>query len=533
MDFSGEGLPPGPGRDYTAAMRLPLKLACASAISLFFIFSCASSTSTARRPQRDSGFGAPLGAPREFRGLWIASFMNVDWPSRPGLPAAELQAQIDSILDAAKAMNLNALIVQVRPCGDCLYRSRIEPWSSYLSGAQGMEPDSNFDPLRAWIDGARLRGLRLFAWVNPFRAGAPSIKAYAPGSPAIAHPEFARALGDKGYVWLDPGIPEARAYAIDVIKDLAEGYDIDGIFIDDYFYPGREQLGGLPDFPDEGSYAAYRNGGGSLAKDQWRRRNTELFVRDLSLMCRTVRSGMPLGISPAGIWRPGHPAGIRGRDSYAESYADTRAWLGQGFGDVFSPQLYWPIAQAPQSFPLLLGFWLGENSHHRKLWPSLRLGIESVEEDGRAREAISQIMVERGMNPQDSGFLLYGWKQLSDPDSALRKSLAAGPLADPALPPEYPWLPAPPPALSSFTAQRREASVLVEWQASGAREMLLWIEGDGGSREYRILGPSLPDYEFNWPQEADLRLGLRAIGVNGAASPALFLDCQESVGDAE
>jgi len=508
-------------------MRVPIRLLLVASIPFFLMLSCASSASRDFPANRDASVQTPVGVQREFRGLWIASFMNVDWPSRPGLTAVELQAQIDSILDSAKRMNLNAVILQVRPCGDCLYRSKIEPWSSYLSGVQGNEADSDFDPLQAWIDGARLRGIRLFAWVNPFRVGAPSIKSYASASPALAHPELGRALGENGYVWLDPGIPEARGYVLDVIKDLIESYDIDGLFIDDYFYPSREQMGGLSDFPDEESYAAYLQSGGALAKDEWRRRNTELFVRDLSLLRKTVKPGMPLGISPAGIWRPGYPAGIRGRDAYAESFADTRAWLEKGFVDIFSPQLYWPIAQVPQSFPLLLGYWLNENSNHKKLWPSLRLGIESVEEGSRARETISQIMVERGMNPRDSGFLVYGWKQLSDPGCALRQSLVAGPLADPALGPDYPWLPPTTAALSSFSAQRREASVLVEWRAPGAREILLRIEGDGGRKEYRILGPGLPDYEFNWPLDEYLRLSLRAIGLNGSAGPELSLECQE------
>jgi uncharacterized lipoprotein YddW (UPF0748 family) len=513
-------------------MRPPIRFGLFASIFLsLFLPSCASLPEGDAETGIDKASISPIS--REFRGLWLASFMNIDWPSRPGLPASELQAEIDSILDSVSGMNMNAVILQVRPCGDSLYRSSIEPWSSYLSGSQGQEPDSGLDPLQAWIDSARLRGIRLFAWVNPFRVGSPSVKSYAANSAVLAHPDLVRALGQDGYRWLDPGMPEARAYAIDVIKELIEKYDIDGIFIDDYFYPSREQMGGLKDFPDEGSFAAYRSSGGDLSKPDWRRRNTEIFVRDFSLLARTVKPGLPVGISPAGIWRPGFPAGIRGRDAYAESFADSRSWLERGYADIFSPQLYWPIAQVPQSFPLLLRFWIDKNSNHTKILPSLRLGIESVEEESRVRESLSQIMVERGMNSNDSGFILYGWKQLSDEGSALRQALIDGPLADTALPPAFPWLPGKAPAVSSFSAQRRGTSVLVEWQAPGAREIVLCVEGDGGRKEYRVLGPSRPDYEFKWPEGDYLKLSLRAVGLSGLEGPVLSLECLEYLSEDE
>ncbi len=354
--------------------------------------------------------------------------MNIDFPAKPSIDPGELKAGMDAILDRARECNLNAIILQVRPCGDSLYPSDIAPWSSYLSGLQGLGPEGGYDPLEAWIQGARLRGMSIYAWINPFRVGAPSIKAYAPTSIVHNKPEYCRVFSS-GYIWLDPGLPEVRDYLSDIIAELASGYALDGLFLDDYFYPNPEHLGDARDFPDQDSYAAYRAQGGTLEKPDWRRENSNLFLRQARQALEREAPCMALGLSPAGIWRPGYPQGIRGRDAYAESYADSRLWANEGYADIFSPQLYWPISQIPQSFPLLLRFWHGENREKSVLWPSLLATSPRLSKPELAREIINQIQVSRAMAPKQPGFILYGYRELAAPDSLLAGELIRGPLS--------------------------------------------------------------------------------------------------------
>ncbi len=308
-------------------------------------------------------------APREFRAAWIATVANIDWPSEPGLPVEQQKAELERMLDQAAALNLNAVIFQVRPHADALYDSPHEPWSYYLTGKQGRAPDPSYDPLRFAVREAHERGLELHAWFNPFRAGHPAdTSALAPTHVSRTHPEWVRSYGD--YLWLDPGVPAAREHTRRVIMDVVQRYDIDGVHFDDYFYPYPSYADGAS-FPDSASWARARRNGWTGSRDDWRRHNVNRLVQRLYRLIKETDPQVKFGISPFGIWRPDHPPGTQGFDAYAQLYADARKWLREGWIDYITPQLYYPTDQHGYAYPVMLRWWVEQNERDRHVWPGL------------------------------------------------------------------------------------------------------------------------------------------------------------------
>ncbi len=320
--------------------------------------------------------------PRQMRGAWVATVANIDWPSRPGLSATEQRREADAILDLAAELGLNAIVLQVRPHTDALYAEALEPWSSYLTGQQGRDP--GYDPLRYWLDGAHARSLELHAWINPFRAGHPAEKSELAGDHVSrTDPELVVAYGD--YLWLNPAHPAARARSLAVVEDLLERYELDGLHLDDYFYP--YPIDGV-EFPDGDRYDAFVKQGGTLDRSAWRRSHIDGFVQDLSRTVRRVRPDALFGISPFGIWRPGHPEGIVGFDAYERLAADARLWLKAGWVDYAAPQLYWKRDSEGQPFDPLLRWWQGENARDRAVWPGIYLTRIQADGSGWAPDEI-------------------------------------------------------------------------------------------------------------------------------------------------
>ncbi|HEX8280540.1 MAG TPA: family 10 glycosylhydrolase, partial [Chthoniobacterales bacterium] len=241
--------------------------------------------------------GIAAAAEREFRAAWVATVHNIDWPSAPGLPAATQKAQLRAILDRAAELKLNAILLQVRPASDALYESTREPWSRFLSGTQGVSP--GYDPLEFAIAEAHARGIELHAWINPFRAASSTSTPLAENQVAKRHPEWVRRYGAQ--IWVDPGEPDAREYVLDVIADLVRRYVLDGVHIDDYFYP-YPVMGAA--FPDESSWARFGAKTG-LTRGDWRRENINDFVRSMYRRVKATKPSVRVGISPFGIWRPG------------------------------------------------------------------------------------------------------------------------------------------------------------------------------------------------------------------------------------
>ncbi len=326
----------------------------------------------------------PPPVPREFRAAWVTPMPDRgirDWPSRPGLSPDSQRAELRGLLDRASAIGLNAIILHVRLAGDALYPSAFAPWSSALSGTSGGDP--GYDPLAFAIAEAHARGLQLHAWFNPFRALLPGVSGPIAASHVTRkHPEWIRKYGAQ--TWIDPGDPAARAYVLQTILDVVKRYDVDGIHIDDYFYPYREsqtvvrRVHGrrvrsrreIP-FPDDRSWKKFGATKGWSDRDAWRRANIDDFIESMYRGTKAIRPSVVVGISPFGIWRPGSPPGITGLDAFEELYADSRKWMAEGWLDYLAPQLYWQVGGVEDRFRLLDAWWRSQNPHGRFIWPGL------------------------------------------------------------------------------------------------------------------------------------------------------------------
>jgi uncharacterized lipoprotein YddW (UPF0748 family) len=401
-------------------------------------------------PGQAAALNAPE-PPREFRAVWVATVQNIDWPSAKNLSADQQRAEIVRALDLLASLNFNAVLLQIRPSCDALYKSELEPWSEYLTGAGGKPPSPLWDPLEVWIEEAHKRAIDLHAWINPFRAR--HFKAESPDAPdhiARRHPELVREYD--GYEWLDPGEPAAVEHVLHVVRDVVTRYDLDGLVIDDYFYPYPKER--VP-FPDDASYNRYlrllRASDDSrppLSRVLWRQENINVFVRRLYEQVKAASPRVLVGIAPFGIWRPGYPDGIEGMDSIEKLHADARLWLREGTLDYVSPQLYWRIEAPRQSYPKLLDWWLSENHRSRHVWISNY--ASRVAEGARplwpASEIAAQIALTRDRraapaSAEPGGNILYSLKPLLN-NSDIRASLAEL-YREPALIPQTPWLESP------------------------------------------------------------------------------------------
>ncbi len=472
---------------------------------------------------------------REFRAVWVATVDNIDWPSRPDLPPDSQRVEALSILDRSAALGLNAIVLQVRPQCDALYPSAIEPWSYYLTGEQGRAPEPLYDPLQFWIEAAHARGLELHAWFNPYRAKHPKQRGpMAASSIARQRPDLVRSLGTGDFLWLDPGEPEVRELTLSVILDVASRYDIDGVHMDDYFYPYPSYNGGA-DFPDDSSWQAYQETGGPLSRDDWRRNNVDRFVHELHDRLRQMSRQIPLGISPFGIWRPHSPPSIEaGLDQHGMLFADARRWLLEGWVDYMSPQLYWPISQVPQSFPILLGWWVQNNPHGRHLWPGLYTSRVRSDTGWPTREITDQIMVSRAMTPEQAGHIHFSARVLLDSISVgrdgdtLMTTLARGPYRRAALTPTSPWLDDEPPATPKLSVQGSAGTALLSWRqppGESAFHYVVYTERGDDGWSYQILpatrlGVRLPlGSDAADEPESLVRVAVTAVDRMGNESP--------------
>ncbi|MFJ6213614.1 glycoside hydrolase family 10 protein [Streptomyces sp. NPDC092296] len=289
----------------------------------------------------------------QMRGLWAASVANTDWPSKPGLPAAQQRKELTDLLDLAVRNRLNAVFLQVRPTADAFWPSEYEPWSRYLTGTQGRDP--GWDPLGTAVTEAHRRGLQLHAWCNPYRIGTDDrLSALAPAHPARRNPDWVVSHGGKLYY--NPGLPEVREHVEQAVLDAVRRYPVDGVHFDDYFYPypikGQR-------FDDDAAYAAH---GGGHDRGAWRRHNTDLLVSELHQRIRQLRPGVAFGVSPFGVWRnratdPTGSATKAGVQAYDDLYADTRRWVREGWIDYIAPQLYWNIGFAAADYAVLVDWW--------------------------------------------------------------------------------------------------------------------------------------------------------------------------------
>ncbi len=447
---------------------------------------------------------------REFRGTWVASVYNLDWPSKAGLSSAAQQAELRTILDRAVELKLNAIVLQVRPQCDALYVSKREPWSAFLTGKMGQAPVPFYDPLEFAVMEAHARGLELHAWFNPFRALASSDWPVSADHVSKRHPEWVRHYGKQ--LWLDPGEAGARDYSREVILDVVRRYDIDGVHIDDYFYPYpiKSASGGNLPFPDGASFP-----GAVAGRDDWRRANIDGFVSQLYRGIKAEKRWVKFGISPFGIWRPRVPETIEaGLDSYGQLFADSKRWLNEGWCDYFSPQLYWSIAPAKQSFPVLLEWWRGQNLAHRHVWPGI--ATERIGPGRKAEEIASQVLLTR--RDGSPGTLHWSAKSLTRNLGGVSDLLRAGLYSQVALVPASPWLGGG--AVEKPVLAR--AGTRVEWKGSATGEARWWLiqRRRGGAWSSQLVSGG----QLNADVGGVDAVAVRGIGRTGAAGEIAVLE---------
>ena len=443
---------------------------------------------------------------REFRAAWIATVANINWPSERGLSTDEQRKEAIALLDLLAAHNFNAAIFQARPQCDAMYDSELEPWSYYLTGVQGQAPEPYYDPLAFWVDEAHKRGIELHVWLNPYRAHHVSGGDVTEHSIVAKRPDLVVRL-ENGYYWMDPAKQGTQDHSLAVVMDLVERYDIDGVHFDDYFYP-YPSYNNHKGFPDDESWAAYRKHGGKRSRDDWRREAVNRFIKRLYAEIKREKPHVKFGLSPFGIWRPHNPSTIRGFDQYSQLYADARLWLNKGWIDYWSPQLYWPTNQIPQSYPVLLGWWAGENRKGRHFWPGISIGRGRGEVG--IHEALNQIMISRGMLPESPGVIHWSIGSLVH-NPELLEAIHDGPYKNPALIPPSPWLGKKVPAQPAISARVVGDRVAIGWSHEKEKDVFRWVVyyRRGGAWEYTIAGR--PDRSASIP-----RFSIDMAAVEGA-----------------
>lgn len=375
----------------------------------------------------------------EFRGVWVASVNNIDWPKSGDTNPESQKADYIRLLDMHQKNGMNAMIVQVRPAADAFYPSTFEPWSQWLTGVQGQPPSPYYDPLLFMIEETHKRGMEFHAWLNPYRA------VHNLGSSSVAanhisriHPEWFLNYGDKKY--FDPGNKEAQKFVVDVVRDIVKRYDVDAIHMDDYFYPYR-----IPgkEFPDASSYA---RSGSKLSKDDWRRSNTDSIIQAISIAIKQEKKLVRFGISPFSVWRNKDKDPLRGSDTragqtnYDDLYADILLWLKKGWIDYVTPQLYFTIGHSKVDYAKMVDWW-SRNSYGRHIY--IGHGIYKVEENepgwNNPNELPNQIKQLRRY-PNVQGSIYYSSRLFDKNPNGWNDSLKDNYYKYPALLPPMRWI---------------------------------------------------------------------------------------------
>ncbi len=365
---------------------------------------------------------------REFRAAWIATVANIDWPR--STDAEKQKKELISLLDNLKEANINAVLLQVRPECDALYDSPYEPWSKWLTGTQGKAPSPYYDPLKFACEEAHKRGMELHAWFNPYRAET-SIGSYNTASSHVtkAHPEWIFERRNKKI--LDPGLPKVREFVTNVVLDVVNRYDIDGVHFDDYFYP----YGGMGN-EDAETFKNYNRGITNLAN--WRRDNVNLLVKMVYDSIQVAKPHVKFGISPFGIWQSGYPSGIIGMNAYSEIYCDALAWLSAKTVDYLTPQTYWRIGGS-QDFIKLTNWWAGKvKAAGLHLYPG-QAAYRMYDSNGWAVSEITNQIEHVRSNPDILGSVFFSAKSIPDNSKDLKGVLANGQYKYKALPPSMNW----------------------------------------------------------------------------------------------
>jgi len=393
----------------------------------------------------------------EFRGVWIATVENIDFPSTRTLTSEAQKAEFISILDMHKKNGMNAVVVQIRPVADAFYPSQLEPWSEYLTGKQGKPPVPYYDPLEFMIAETHKRGMEFHAWMNPYRAVFNTSKSsVSPTHITKLHPEWFIDYGGKRY--FDPGNKDAQKFVESVVQDVVRRYDVDAIHFDDYFYPYR-----IPgkEFGDWKTYQKYGNG---MSRDDWRRSNVDSIIVMLSNIIKEENPYCQFGISPYGVWRniDKDPEGSNtkaGQTNYDDLYADILLWLKKGWIDYVVPQLYWELGHKVVGFEVLSDWW-AKHSYGRNMY--IGQGIYRSKEPKsyawhNKNELPNQIKKIREL-PQLQGSVYFSSKTFASNPNGWSDTLRNNYYKYPAIAPPMPWIDDAKPAAPVILSEKDKSS---------------------------------------------------------------------------
>ncbi|MEO9023055.1 MAG: family 10 glycosylhydrolase [Ginsengibacter sp.] len=375
----------------------------------------------------------------EFRGVWVATVDNIDFPSSRFLSTQQQKDEFIKLLDMHKRNGMNAVLVQIRPASDAFYPSQNEPWSEFLTGKQGRPPVPYYDPLKFMITETHKRGMEFHAWMNPYRAefrvGKSSI---APTHITKLHPEWFITYGSVKY--FDPGNKDAQAFVVNVVRDVVKRYDVDAIHFDDYFYPYR--IAGK-EFNDAVSFKKYGNG---MDREDWRRSNVDSIIVHLSRAIKEENKYCQFGISPFGVWRniDKDPEGSNtkaGQTNYDDLYADILLWLKMKWIDYVVPQLYWEISQKVVGFKVLTDWW-ANHAYGRQLYigQGIYRALEPKSYAWKNKEELPNQIINLRQYPQIQGSVYFSSSTFNSNPNGWNDSLRNNYYKYPAIPPPMPWI---------------------------------------------------------------------------------------------
>lgn len=359
---------------------------------------------------------------RALRGVWIATVTNIDWPSKPGLPDEQQKKELIDMFDEVAAYNMNTVILQIRPTADAFYRSQLEPSSHWLTGKQGAA--LNYDPLQFAIDECHKRGLNMHVWLNPYRINTDTTKMtdYASTHIYRQHPEWFVTYGKAAY--FNPALDEVRGFINQVVAEIVTNYDIDAIHMDDYFYPYK--IKGI-EFPDEEAWQKYPRG--FTNKEDWRRNNVNLIIKEVNSTIKQIKPWVEFGISPFAIWRnkTEDPRGseTKAMTNYDGLYADILTWQEKGWIDYVLPQLYFNIGYAIADYAVLADWWSKYN-YGANVYAGLapyRVSKKAKQKEWHSSKELVKQIQRNKLDPNLKGEIFFNARTMFRPEVDLKKRL--------------------------------------------------------------------------------------------------------------
>lgn len=309
----------------------------------------------------------------DLRAAWVSNVANIDTPR--GLSEEEYKKALNRIIETAASYNMNALVFQVRPTNDAYYPSKLNPWSRFITGVEGQNP--GFDVLEYVINEAGKYGIRIHAWMNPYRVGTESIEKYGSKEAyldTLSETNWARLnkehtiLDGTNKVILSPSHPEVIKFVTDSIMEVVNNYDVDGVHIDDYFYPYAK----IPEELENEDYLKYRDSE-EQSFDDFRRSNVDKMIKSVHDVMKNSlnKKGKKIefGISPFAIyrshisidpetgWEKGSYHSKSVLQCYLGLYSDIYRWMKEGWIDYVVPQLYFPFERPDVTYHDLTLWW--------------------------------------------------------------------------------------------------------------------------------------------------------------------------------